>query len=127
MVLFDISVAGFDQPLDERTHLGDVLGRARLDRRRQAAQRGDIFVELPVGRFGDLADGLVQRQRRKFLSGARIDLVVDVGDVADVCDMLGAVEMPQQPEQHVEDDHWPRVADMGEVIDRRAADIHPHV
>ena len=40
--------------------------------------------------------------------------------------MLGAVEMAQQPEQHVEHDHRPRIADMGEVVDRRPAHIHAH-
>ena len=35
--------------------------------------------------------------------------------------------MPQQPEQHVEHDHRPRIADMGEVVDRRPAHIHAHV
>ena len=35
--------------------------------------------------------------------------------------------MAEQPEQHVEDDQRPRVADMGEVVDRRPADIHAHV
>src|SRR4029077_1173362 len=47
VVLLDISVSGVDQPLDQRAHLPDVLGRTRLDRRRKAAERGDIFVELP--------------------------------------------------------------------------------
>ena len=41
--------------------------------------------------------------------------------------MVRAIEMAQQPEQHVEDDDRPRIADMGEVVDRRPADIHAHV
>ena len=41
--------------------------------------------------------------------------------------MVLAVDMPQQPEQHVEHDYRPGVADMGEVVDRRPAHIHPHV
>ena len=72
------------------------------------------------------ADRLVERQVRIFLRRARVDLVVDVGDVAHVGDVLGAVEVPQQPEQHVEHDHRPRVADMREVVDRRPAHIHAH-
>jgi hypothetical protein len=35
--------------------------------------------------------------------------------------------MAQQPEQHVEHDHRPRIADMGVVIDRRPADIHADI
>ena len=120
MLLGDIGVARRDQPLDQRLHLLDVLGRARLDRRRQAAERRNIVLEILVGLFGQVAD------RDAALGRARVDLVVDVGDVADVGDMLGAVEMAQQPVQHVEHDHRPRVADMGEVVDRRPAHIHAH-
>src|SRR5262249_62314621 len=36
-------------------------------------------------------------------------------------------EIAQQAEQDVEDDDRARVADMGEVVDRRAAHIHAHV
>ena len=49
VLLGDIGVAGRDQPLDQRLHLLDVLGRARLDRRRQAAQRRDVLLEVLVG------------------------------------------------------------------------------
>ena len=41
--------------------------------------------------------------------------------------MIVAIEMPQQPEQHVKHDDGACVADMREVIDRRSADIHAHV
>ena len=49
MFLGDVSMPGGDKPLDQRLHLQDMLGRARLDRRRQAAERGYILVKLPVG------------------------------------------------------------------------------
>ena len=104
VVFGHIGMAGRDQPLDQRLHLGDVLGRARLDRRPQAAERIHVLVELPLGLLGDEADRLVQRQVRILLRRARVDLVVDVGDVAHVGDVVGAVEVPQQPEQHVEHD-----------------------
>ena len=99
---------------------------ARLEGRRQGAQRRDVFVELALGRLRHLGDRVVERQVRPVALGARVDLVVDVGDVADVDHMLGAVDMAQQAEQHVEHDHRPGVADMGEVVDGRAADIEPH-
>ena len=99
---------------------GSTVGRKR-------AERIDILVKLLFGQLRDLADRLVQRQAGKIPRGAVVDLVVDVGDVADIGDVLVAVEMPQQPEQHVEHDDRARVADMGEVIDRRPADIHAHV
>ena len=104
-----------------------MLGGARLDRRPQAAERVDIVVKLLFGRLRDLADRLVQRQAGKIPRGTVVDLVVDVGDVTDIGDVVGAVEVPQQPEQHVEHDDRTRVADMGEVIDRRPADIHANV
>src|SRR5262249_32971202 len=64
--------------------------------------------------------------RDAFLLRPSVDLVVDVGDVAHIGDMPGAIEMAEQPEQHVEDDDRPRIADMGIVIDGRPADIHAH-
>jgi hypothetical protein len=84
-------------------------------------------MELGRGLLGDLADRFVQPQAGEIPRGAIVDLVVDVGDVADIGDVALALEMPQQPEQHVEHDDRARVADMGEVIDRRAADIHAHI
>ena len=87
-------MAGFNQPLDQRAHLGNVFGRPRLYRRRQTTERGDIFVKLPVGCFGDFPDGFVQRQRWIVLRGARVNLIVNVSDVADIRDMLRAVAMP---------------------------------
>ena len=41
--------------------------------------------------------------------------------------MFRAVDTPQQPEQHVEDDDGTRVADMGKIVHRRSADVCPHV
>ncbi len=97
-----------------------MLGGARLDGRRQAAERCHVGLEIRVGILGQLAD------RDAALGGARIDLVIDVGDVAHIFDVIGAVEMAQQAEQHVEHDHRPRIADMREVVDRRPAHIHAH-
>ncbi len=124
VLLGDVGVARSDETLDQRLHLFDMLGRARLDRGRQAAERGHVLVKLPVGCLGQAANRLVQRQAGIFLGGARDDLVVDVGDVAHVGDVIGAVEMAQQAEQDVEDDDRARVADMSEVVDGRAAHIH---
>ncbi len=107
--------------------LVDIFGGARLEGRFQAAERLHVGLELRVGLFGDLADRLVEGQAGMVARRARVDLVVDVGDVADIGDVLLAVEVPEQPEQHVEDDDRTRVADMGEVVDGRPADIHAHV
>ncbi len=40
--------------------------------------------------------------------------------------MALAVEMAQEPEQHVEHDDRPGVADMGEIIDGGAADVETY-
>jgi hypothetical protein len=64
VILLDIGVAARDQLFDDRTHLGDMFGRARLDGRTQAAERVDVGVKLLFSLFGDLADRFVQRQAR---------------------------------------------------------------
>ena len=91
------------------------------------AESGDVVVELLLGRRRDLADRLVQRQVGIVPRRPRVDLVVDVGDVAHVRDVLRPVDVAEQPEQHVEHDDGARVADMGEVVDRRPAHVHAHV
>ena len=88
-----------------------------------AAERRHVLVELALRRLRHLGDRFVEGQVGVFALGARVDLVVDVGDVADVEDMLRAIAMAQEPEQHVEDDDRPGVADMREIIDRRPADV----
>ena len=103
-----------------------MLGGARLDGRRQRAKRGDVVVKLALGRLGNFPDRLVEGQARKVALGAGVDLVVDVGDVAGVDHPLRSVDVTKQAEEHVEHDDRPGVADMGEVVDRRAADIEAH-
>jgi hypothetical protein len=44
----------------------------------------------------------------------------------DIFDVGVSIKMAQQPIEHVEHDHRARIADMGEVIDRRPAHIHAH-
>ena len=61
MVLLDIGEAALHQPVDDLAHLVEMLGRARLDVRPQAAERVDVLVELPLGLLGHLADRVVDR------------------------------------------------------------------
>ena len=126
MILGEIGDATSDQALDHNAHRADILGGARFVGRGQRAESGDVLVKLPLGRLRHFSDRLVERQARKVESGARVDLVVDVGDVADIGDMVRAIDVSQEAEQHVEHDDRPRVADMGEIIDRGAADIETH-
>ena len=127
VALRHVGVAVGDERLDQAAHLRNRLRRPRLHRRRQHAERGDILVELLRRLQRQLADGIRRRQLRIALHGPRIDLVVDVGDVAGVGDVPGLIDVPQHPEQHVEHDDGPRVADVGEIVDRRSAHVHPHV
>ena len=115
----DIGMIQFDQLLDHLHHLRNVFGRPRFRIGRQGVERTHIFLEGLIRAFRQLTDG------DAFGLGGVDDLVVYVGDVADIGD---AREEPlQEPKQHVEDDHRPGVADMGKVVDRRTADIDPHV
>jgi hypothetical protein len=90
VVLGHIGAALIHQLLDHRLHVVDVPGGARLDRRLKAAERRHIGVELAQRPFGDPADRFVQRQIGEIPAGARVDLVVDVGDVAHVGDVIGS-------------------------------------
>jgi hypothetical protein len=57
-----------------------------------------------------------------FSCGAADDLVVDVGDVAHVGQ--GVAAGPQPARDHVEHHHDAGVAEMAEIVDRHAADVH---
>ncbi len=133
MILGDVGMPAFHERLDQRDHVlapvvaADVFRGARLERRRQNAKRCNVVVELLLGRRRDLADRLVQRQVGIVPRRPRVDLVVDVRDVAHVRDVLRPVDVPQQPEQHVEHDDGARIADVGEVVDRRPAHVHADV
>ena len=110
-----------DELFDHRYHLCDMVRRARLDRRRQAAERLGVLVKDRrhlVGQHADI-DAALRRPR--------VDLVVDVGDVADIGDMLRPKFMPQQTEQHVEDDQHAAVADVQMIVNRRAAGIEADI
>ena len=91
-----VGVPARNQALDKRDHFLDVLGGARLDGWRQAAERSDIGVELRRGALSQSAN------RNALLGSARVDLVVHIGNVAGISDMVRAVNMAQQAEQHVE-------------------------
>ena len=101
MIFRHIGRAARDQPLDDGAHLGDMLGRAGLDGRLEAAERFRIGLELRLGRRRDPRDRLVQGQVGIIARSTGVDLVIDVGDVARIGDVFGPVEMAQQAKQHV--------------------------
>ena len=119
MAFRGVGMAGCDQPLDDHDHLGDVGGGARFLVRRQGAEGGHVGVEVVGGAFGDGADRFAE------FAGAGVDLVLHVRDVADVGHAW--VQSSQQAGDDVVDDDRPGVADMGEVVDGRAADVHADI
>ena len=114
-----IGVARGNQLLAQRDHLRDVVGGARFDIRRQVVQRGHVGVEIGCRAGGDFGDALAA------LTRPGVDLVIHVGDVPRVGDLRK--HPPQQPREDVEHHHRPGVAQMRQIIDRGAADIHPDV
>ena len=115
-------MAAGDQPFDDRRSSRQYV-RSRAARRSVGRQPSAATSAWKIAPVSSVSSRIVDAA----LGGARVDLVVDVGDVADIGHMLRAIEMAQQAEQNVEDDERPRIADMGAVIDRRAADIHAHI
>ncbi|MCY1217768.1 hypothetical protein D9M72_296970 [compost metagenome] len=115
------------QLFDDFDHLRDVVGRPRLHVGIEAAERFGVRQKLRFGLLCHPPDRFIERQGRIVAQRPRIDLVVDVGDVAGIGHVLRAIDVAQQPEKHIEDNHRPGIADMGIIIDRRAADIHADV
>ncbi len=111
-----IGMTAGDQPLDQRDHLRDMPRGARLHLWRIDAERGERGVIAGGGARGDRVDRLAG------LGGARVNLVVHVGDVADVGE--ARIEPAQQPRQHVEHDGGAGVAEMRHVVHRRPAHVH---
>ncbi len=114
--LHDVAVAAGDEALDHRDHLGNMLGGLGLHLRRQHAERGDVLPEgldIPLGHLA---------RRHAFLVGAPDDLVLDVREVPDERDAVPV--KAQVAGDDVEDDHHPRVPDVGQVVHGHAARVH---
>ena len=113
-----VGVAAVDQRADHVNDLADVLCGARLDIRFEYTEGGDVGPIFGRESIGQRANRLSVGKRR------RIDLVVDVRDVMDVLDVLEV--KPQHSRQDIERDLGQRVADMRQVVDGGAADVHRH-
>jgi hypothetical protein len=114
-----IGVPGGDEPLDERDHVRDVLGRSGQDVRHRHAEGRRVDPELRQPAIGECPD------RDALCRGAPDDLVVDVGDVHHP----GHPEAlrAQEPDEHVGEQERPEVADVGRSVDSRAAGVDPDV
>jgi hypothetical protein len=104
---------------DHAQHLRHVFGGARLQRGALDTQRIRILVQRIDHAIGQAADGLAVFHRTPD------DLVVDVGDVAHIGHLVAAGAQPAL--HHVESHHGARMAQVAEVIDRHAADVHAHM
>ncbi len=104
---------------DELDHLGDVLGRARLVGRGQAAERRHVAAELGDILLRELAD------RDPARPGTLDHPVVDVGDVADERDVVARGTKPTVKD--VERDPGAAVPDVAAVVDRDPAQVGPHL
>jgi len=107
------------QLADEAQHLGHVLGGPGFVGGLLHAQGGGILIHGRDEAVGQLADGLA------VFHGPTDDLVVDVGDVADVGHVQTAG--PQPAIDGIEYHQHPGVAQVAEIVNRHAADIHFHL
>ncbi len=111
---------------DELDLLGDVVGGPAPDVRLEDIQRAaDRAVKACGVELGDLPGGLAGAARAFFhfvFAGIGIrDQVADIGDVHHMFDLV-TVEF-QHPAQQIFEDIGAQVADMGVVVDGRAAGI----
>ena len=113
-----VRVTLFDQRLDHRDHVRDMLGRTWFDVRRHNAQRGHVLVVDPHELLGDFANRPARLDRRC------VDFVVDVGEVTREFQFVAAA---QHARQQIEDHGRPRIADVRIVVNRGAAQVHRHV
>ncbi len=122
-----VSMTTRDETLDNLDHLRNIVGGTGLYRRPKAAKFRHVRVKLLRRLFRHGMDGIVQWQVRVITQRARIDLVIDIRDVAGIGNTVFAVNMSQHPVKHIEHDDRASITDMGEVINRGAADIHADI
>ncbi len=108
-----------DEPLDERDDRADVLRGLRHLVDPGHAEAGEVLEVIGRHLLGEL------RHRRAADGALGDDLVVHVGDVHDPGDLpAGILEVAL----HGVEDHRPdHVADVARLVDRRTAEVHPHV
>src|SRR5215210_8692756 len=110
-----VGVSLLDELLDQRDHLGDVFGGARLDVGHPYAEHLEPLVEGSGVAAHDLLPG------DPLLVGPGDDLVLDVRDVLDERDVV--TPAPQVPGDHVPEEGRPRVTYVDVVVDGGTADV----
>ena len=119
-----------DQSLDDRYHLGHVIGGARKVRSREDPESSFILMETRLIELGDLLRGLPLGERgSNHLVLATLDRVLahvtDVGDVLHRDD--GVAEVLERPADPVRKQVGAQISEMGGPVDSRAAGVHPHL
>ena len=104
---------------NQRKHLRHVFRGAGFHRGRLDAQRADVLVHGGDHLVGELADGDATLQR------TFDDLVVNVGDVAHIGHAHAAGLEPAL--HHIKRHHHAGVANVAQVINGHAADVHADV
>ncbi|MNL54608.1 hypothetical protein D3C87_1779510 [compost metagenome] len=100
-------------------HVLDVLGGLGVDVGAPDVEGVGVHEELADEALGEGVPRLTRS------SGVTDDLVVHVGEVLGVLDpVTGVLEVAAH---HVPGDEAAQVAQVDEVVDRRAADVHGHV
>ena len=111
-----VSIALFDQRLDDLNDLTDVFGRFGVHRRRTDTERRHVLPVLCNVFLRDLVGG------DTLLVRALDDLVVHIGEVLHERDLVPAIF--KIPAQHVKNHDGAGVAHMDVVVDRRPAGVH---
>ena len=112
-------MSGGPEALGESDHLGDVLGRPRVALGALDAQGIEIFEERPDERVDDLVQGPA------LVGHLAEDLVFDVGDVHHLGD--SRAQSLERPPENVLPYVTAEITDVREVVDGRAARVHPYV
>ena len=113
-----IGMSVIQQHVNQCDHLGNMRSGAWLDVRWRDSQCVHVFLVGLAETLSNDIDGLTTFQ------GSGIDLVVDIGNVSCIGDLRIAVL--EKGHEHIEDNGGAGVADVGEVINGRSADIHQH-
>ena len=114
-----VGVAFRDQLADHLDHAADLFGRLRVGRCRTDIHPGHVLLAFFDVAFGN--DGGINALG----VGGLDDLVVHVGEIGDVVDFVALVF--QVAPHRIKEDHGAGIADMDQVVDRGAADVHPHL
>ena len=126
---FLVGMTRLDQSVDHLEHLDDVIGGARVHRRLQATEPPQILEEDACVLLADLPgiDALATRARLELVLAFVLVVVGEVPDVGDV-HHLGHLQpdVLHPAPQGVREEIGPEVPDVGAVVDRGPAVVHPH-